>query len=139
MECLFPVSGPGSIVYSLMTDTHGMEGGSPCPHLQPPGSRRWGASANEAGPETRWTRLSCEPWPPSRERRGPLKKKTAGFWFQTLTLPSLDTHLSAHRGQHVGNSCVQSGQREKGMAGFQTTKLPGASGSASHSQKELIW
>lgn len=25
MECLFPVSGPGSSVYSMMTDTHRME------------------------------------------------------------------------------------------------------------------
>lgn len=31
-----------------------------------------------------WIEFSCEPWPPNRGKRGPLKKKTAGFWFQDL-------------------------------------------------------
>jgi hypothetical protein len=45
MECLFPISRLGSIVYSLMTDTHKMDQGLhvlTCSH---------GASTNEAGPE----------------------------------------------------------------------------------------
>lgn len=62
---------------------------------------------------------------------GPLKKKTAGFGFQTLTLPSLGIHLSVHRGQHVESSCVQSGQRGKEMADFQgNDETLGAEGSA---------
>lgn len=53
MECLFPVSGLGSNVYSMMTDKHKMEWrvfiSSPATSA---GSRSCCAGTNEAGQET---------------------------------------------------------------------------------------
>lgn len=85
MECLLPVSGRGSAIYSTMTDRPRMDWrvSMPSPATSQ-AARSYGASTNEAVQETQRPKFSCEPWPPTGEERGPLKKKTAGFWFQDL-------------------------------------------------------
>lgn len=85
MECLLPVSALRSAIYSTMTDRHRMDRrvSMPSPATSQ-AARSCGASTNEAVQETQWPKFSCEPWPPTGEERAPLKKKTAGFWFQDL-------------------------------------------------------
>lgn len=120
MECLFPVSGLGSSVYSMLTDKYKMEWrvsiSSPAP-LQ----AAWSCCVrtNEAVQETPLDKVQLWTLASQQGKRGILWRRQLGFGFKTLTLPSLDIHLSVHRGQHVGNSCVQSGWRKKEMADFQ--------------------
>lgn len=85
MECLLPVSALRNAIYSTMTDRHRMDRrvSMPSPATSQ-AARSCGASTNEAVQETQWPKFSCEPWPPTGEERAPLKKKTAGFWFQDL-------------------------------------------------------
>lgn len=85
VECLFPISGLGSVFTSCWQTSTKWGRGSPYPHLHP----CWQLEAvvsvlMKQYRKHHWIEFSCEPWPPNRGKRGPLKKKTAGFWFQDL-------------------------------------------------------
>ena len=121
MERLFPAFGLGSSVYFVLTDEHKMEPrvsiSSPAPL---PAARSCCVGTNEAVQETPLDKVQLWTLASQQGKRGILwRRRQLGFGFKTLTLPSLDTHLSAHMGQHVGSSCVRSGWREREMADFQ--------------------
>lgn len=76
MECLFPVSGLGSNVYSMMTDKHKMEWRVSISSLQP----RQAAEAvvpalMKQDRKRHWIKFSCEPWPPNRGKEGSFEEE----------------------------------------------------------------
>lgn len=76
MDCLLPVSGLGSGVYSMMTDEHKMAW--TVLHTltcNVAGSARLCVRLMKQYRKQHWIEFSCEPWPPTRGKAGSFEEE----------------------------------------------------------------